>query len=480
MTTKKKTPTPARRPGRERAGILEPRTLADGSTVFYGRLRLGDGSKSPTFRIDATTEAAARAVVARHQAKEDATGVVLRARQEKQRAALATQGETFAVWFGRYLPTIEGGENYRGRVKAQAGKWILPMLGALPIATLSRDAVEDVRDHLDRAIVDGKLAPKTAQSIWSILSGALKSACASRDRSLRVHATPLHFGILPPKRGDSKQRPWLYPSEFARLVACENIPIEWRRTYAIAAYTGLRPNELRALTWGDVDLEAGCMNVSKAFDTVAADTKKTKSAAGQRVVPFPAPLRAVLESMKGRAGEPVVTVLGGAIAKTRGQHFRKHLAEAGITRTRLFAVNETEEPVDYRSLRDSYATWLAIAAVPEKTIQRRLGHASAQTTDGYIKAAETVDAERVGVPFGELPAALSAPLQDASNTVLQSAPNNRPRLAKPSRIGVPSGGFGASSSSKTPRKRDMLGAGLDSSPTSGAIFLSSPTDGEGR
>jgi integrase len=66
------------------------------------------------------------------------------------------------------------------------------------------------------------------------------------------------------------------------------------------------------------------------------------------------------------------------------------------------------EPIDFRSLRDSYATWHALAGIPDKRIQRRLGHASNTTTDRYIKAAEAFDVEAIGEPFPALPASLLA------------------------------------------------------------------------
>jgi integrase len=75
-------------------------------------------------------------------------------------------------------------------------------------------------------------------------------------RSLRVHDAPLCFGVLPPKGGPARKRPWLYPSEWEQLAKCEAVTLEWRRTFCIAAYVGLRPNELKALLWGDVDLDA--------------------------------------------------------------------------------------------------------------------------------------------------------------------------------------------------------------------------------
>lgn len=90
----------------------------------------------------------------------------------------------------------------------------------------------------------------------------------------------------------------------------------------------------------------------------------------------------------------------------RAGTFRAHLALAGVDRPRLIADNATEEPVDFRSLRDSYATWLALDGVGDKVIHRRMGHATASTTDRYIKAAESLDVDAIGAPFPSLPQAL--------------------------------------------------------------------------
>ena len=45
---------------------------------------------------------------------------------------------------------------------------------------------------------------------------------------------------------------FLYPSEFLRFVNCDEVPIAWRRSVAIAVYTYLRAGELRVLRWEDV------------------------------------------------------------------------------------------------------------------------------------------------------------------------------------------------------------------------------------
>jgi integrase len=260
----------------------------------------------------------------------------------------------------------------------------------------------------------------TARNAWAVLTGALKAAYAARDRSLRVLSTPLHFGVLPPKRGASRQRPWLYPSEWAKFAACAEIPVAWRQLCAIALYTGLRPGELRSLLWSDVDLVARTISISKAYDLATKSTKAPKTINGQRVIPIQQNLVPLLEALRGKDSAEVIAF--SFISEDHAApNFRAGLETAKIRRPRLTADNATEEPIDFRSLRDTHATWLALEGVADKVIQRRMGHASPTTTDRYVKAAETFAVDNVGVPFPMLPVQLLV------------RPPNGPRLAQASR-----------------------------------------------
>lgn len=173
----------------------------------------------------------------------------------------------------------------------------------------------------------------------------------------------------------------------------------------IALYTGLRPGELRALTWEDVDLDARVLHISKAIDAETEETKTTKTAEGVRTVPIHANRLPLLDAMKGARTALVLPELAGNVRRI-AERFRAHLTAAGVTRPRLSADTDSEEPVDFRSLRDSYATWSAIAGVDAKRLKRRMGHRKEDTTDRYIKAAESFDVEGVGEPFPLLPDSL--------------------------------------------------------------------------
>jgi hypothetical protein len=145
--------------------------------------------------------------------------------------------ETFG-WFARFLKTKECGASYRRITGNIVAKWVSPVIGTKPVRGLTRDDIEDVRDRLDRALDAKEIRHTTARNAWSALVGGLKAAYAARDRTLRVIASPIHMGILPPKRGKSRQRPWLYPRDWLTFFGCKRVPIAFRQTCALALYTG--------------------------------------------------------------------------------------------------------------------------------------------------------------------------------------------------------------------------------------------------
>ncbi len=171
----------------------------------------------------------------------------------------------------------------------------------------------------------------------------------------------------------------------------------------------LRPEELQALTWRDVDESAGTIGVSKAINGRTGKPKplpKTESAV--RDVPIDATLLPLLKRMRKEAEDedaPVLPLLRQVNDKHRAKLLREHLSLADVTRPRLFAETATLRQVDFRSWRDSGITWLALAGVPLQAMKRRAGHEEIETTLGYVKMAEDLQG-RVGVPFAPLPSDL--------------------------------------------------------------------------
>jgi len=293
-------------------------------------------------------------------------------------------------------------------------KWIAPKLGPLPVASVTRDDVERVRDMLDEQITiytrtEAKegIGSKRARNIWTVVTTTFKAACAAKRRDLRVREDNPCTGVLPPEKGKSRQRTFLYPNEIATLLACPDVDLGVRAMYAVGCYLYLRPGELRALLVSDVDLDAGVVHVTKSYDEAAEQTKPTKTDNGVRDVPIPEALFPLLRRLVAdrKPGDLLLPVMAERSDRNRGRTFRTHLTWAGLTRPRLTASNPREEPVDFRSLRDSGVTWLALSGVDLSRIQRRAGHEDVSTSLGYVKLAEDINGD-VGEPFPPLPEAL--------------------------------------------------------------------------
>ncbi len=329
-------------------------------------------------------------------------------------------GETVTDWFDRHFDAREargltsiGDERYRFNV------WIKPHMGAKAMRDVTADDVEDVRDALDRAIRDWTaggmkrgtgLAPKSASNVWSVLVSGFREARTAKLRELRVlpagHPNPCD-GVQAPERGESRRKTFVFPTEFLALASCEAVPLAWREVHAVAAYTYLRPGELRVLTWADVDEKHGIISVTKAWDYRKAEIKDTKTGAGVREVPVEAALTPLLKRMReGKgSGDAVLPLLSAENEDTLAETTRQHLKLAGVERPALTDDTTTTLRANFRSWRDSGITWLALAGVDLAKMQRRAGHENIATTLGYVKLAEDLRG-RVGAPFPTLPEAL--------------------------------------------------------------------------
>jgi len=113
-------------------------------------------------------------------------------------------------------------------------------------------------------------------------------------------------------------------------------------------------------------------------------------------------LRALHDARDGRA-----RVLDAEVPKEGAEQLREHLKCAGVTRPDLFASDATRKPMTFYDLRATGITWRAIRGDEPLRIQRAAGHTGFDTTQGYIREAESVR-EEFGEVFPMLPAELLA------------------------------------------------------------------------
>ncbi len=134
--------------------------------------------------------------------------------------------------------------------------------------------------------------------------------------------------------------------------------------YQLALYTGLRYNEIRTLTWSDIDLERGIISLR-------AENEKARRGA---VIPLTANL---VESIKkyfwANTFSPVDLVFAGLRDKG-ARMLRSDLKEAHIE------FENASGKVDFHSLRHTYGSMLAKAGVHPKMAQELMRHSDINLT----------------------------------------------------------------------------------------------------
>lgn len=242
-------------------------------------------------------------------------------------------------------------------------RYLLPTLGARKLAAISRLEVQEIADRLLASGLDPSTVRNALMPLRAIYRRALSRS--------QVALNPTHGLELPAPRG--KRERIATPAEARALL--EALRPADRPFWATALYAGLRRGELLALQWGDVDLEAGVIFVTRSWDPQAG-VVETKSGAGRRRVPLVGLLRRYLAAQRLASGgeEFVFPHPHGGAAKPNAyvDRARRDWKAAGL------------EPILLHECRHTFASMMIAAGVNPKALSTYLGHSSiAITLDRY-------------------------------------------------------------------------------------------------
>jgi integrase len=379
-------------------------TAPDGTPLFSARIRLGDGTRT---RVDAPmrhkTDDARKAWVRRAQADEDRTGKLLAAKRAGSEPS-APKGETVAKWVERWLKYREG-KIADARHDASAFKaWIEPHIGKLLIVEVQRRDLERIVQALDEAVQRGDIRWKTAINRWGTVTKMFKDACRSKRLELRVRDDNPAAAIEGPDRGEQRASAYLFPAEFEKLMACADVPVPWRRVYALATYLYLRGGELAALDWESVNLALGYVQVHQALDSDTKEVRATKTK-DMRKVPIEPALVPLLEAMHEESGGKGPVVPWMTHQSEWASSLRTHLDKAKIKRADLFANDATRRWIGFHDLRHSGITWRAVRGDEPLKIMHAAGHDDLRTTMIYVNEAHVFE-RGFGIVFPPLPPAV--------------------------------------------------------------------------
>lgn len=189
--------------------------------------------------------------------------------------------------------------------------WILPVLGAVPLAELRPRQVQDfVRGLKSRKTQFGRApAPRTIRQIWGLLRTMLHDAVA--DEFIPASPAVLKRGDLPPMADadpEWRETAVFTRDEVERLISDPRIPEERRVRYAVHFLTGSRAGEAVALKWSGYQLDAKPLRrlvFAQSWDRRYYKLKQTKTGVVRKVPVHPT-LAKMLDRWRSSGWEKLV------------------------------------------------------------------------------------------------------------------------------------------------------------------------------
>ncbi|MDN5697094.1 MAG: site-specific integrase [Rubrobacter sp.] len=257
--------------------------------------------------------------------------------------------------------------------KRMVNNHLIPGLGRIKLSKLKPYDLK----RLYRKKLDSKLSTRTVRYTHTIAKKALKDA-------VRMEMIPRNpaDAVDPPKLIQQEMRP-LSADQVKALLATASDRLA--PLYTVAVHTGMRPGELLALRWDDVDLEGSPatvrVNRSRSTTGEIGDPKTSKSR--RRIELSAAAVKALKEHRKRQLEERIKKAglwedqdlvfpseIGGPLSHHNlVRSFKRNLSRAGL-----------DEKFKLYDLRHTSATLLLSRNVHPKYVQEMLGHASITLT----------------------------------------------------------------------------------------------------
>ena len=296
------------------------------------------------------------------------------------------EGMSVAKYLERWL-----NDSLKGSVRAsthasyerQLERYVIPAFGRVKLEKLTPAHVQ----HLYREMQDRGLSARTVQYTHAVLHRALKQA--KRWGLVNRNAAE---DVDPPKLKRDEIRPLDREQARRLLEAAEGDRLQ--ALYVVAVTAGLRPGEMLALRWSDVDLDMGALRINRTLSAGEFATPKTPRS--RRKIELSNTARAALRAHRKRQLEERIQKAG--LWEDQGLVFPSTigtpLSHRNVVRSFKALLKRAGLPPGTRlyDLRHTCATLLLNGNVHPKYVQELLGHASiAQTLDTYSHVLEGMD-----------------------------------------------------------------------------------------
>jgi integrase len=236
------------------------------------------------------------------------------------------------------------------------------------LTTMQPRQVEDFKTHLAK-----RVSPSTVNKGVKVLKAALNAAVKSRQLEFNP-AEHIEFIQTEPEG----RRPFT-GKELTALLS--HAGADWRTMILTAFYTGLRLRDCANLTWRNVELHTGTLNVL---------TEKTKR---RQVLPLAEPLARHLSGMAGDDPDAALCpTLHGKPASRLSAQFYLVMVKAGIVEKRNYEGTDKGRDtrretgsVSFHSLRHNCTSALKSSGVSDSVTMDIVGHETASVSRNYTK-----------------------------------------------------------------------------------------------
>ena len=289
-----------------------------------------------------------------------------RAQEEEERRQEEESNITFGEYFTKYyLPLQERrGKKSVNRERGIFNNHLIPIIGKLKFQEIKPF-------HLERIKYDAHkrgLSPRSANYHLDVIRQAWNQAVIDGKTDL-VHPV----AKVKKNKIDNKRVRYLTLDEERQLLS--TLSERSQKEYELAVMsldTGARWGELAALSWENVDLEAGRI--------IFADTKSGRSRPAYLTERAKIILTQRQKTAKSTYAFPTTD---GRKMAYQSDVFSKAVKDLGLNQ----GITDRRRKVTFHSLRHTFASRLVMAGVDLYTVKELLGHQSIQMTERYAHLA---------------------------------------------------------------------------------------------
>jgi integrase len=267
-----------------------------------------------------------------------------------------------------------------------AKKYIIPYLGPVKLRTLDSMAVSKWLGTLKNADISDSERQKAG--------ACLRKCLAVAHQHKLIPNNPTKGVKLPtPVRAEKVV---MTPDELKLLIA-EADKVSLGHCLRVWVDAGLRPAEMMALHWTDIDLAAGCVTIRRSLDGITNKPKTTKTAKSNRTIPLSKATLTALETAK-----PIDISLSPVVMPDAngGYFWASNFADA--FNRMIDAAGLKGKGYNRYTFRHTMASILLSKGVNILVVSRRLGHSTVTMTLNTYSHLMPNDAQRAADVMGDV------------------------------------------------------------------------------